>query len=77
MNYYAAVSGLAKTLTPGMVDRLPPVVSAAGLPDGSFSNQKSQFGQILEGLTIENDGLFYGHLEYMYCGHLVYFMAMW
>jgi hypothetical protein len=25
--------------------------SAAGLPDGLFSNQKSQFGQILEGLA--------------------------
>jgi hypothetical protein len=29
-------------------------VSATGLPDGTFSNQKSQFGQILEGLAMEN-----------------------
>jgi hypothetical protein len=35
-----------------------------GLPDGFFSNQKSQFGQILEGLRLENMDIFYGHLEY-------------
>jgi hypothetical protein len=29
-----------------------------GLPDGLFSNQKSQFGQILEGLAKENLGIF-------------------
>jgi hypothetical protein len=34
----------------------------AGLPD--FSDQKSQFGSILEGFRIENAGIFYGHLEY-------------
>jgi hypothetical protein len=39
-------------------------VSPTGLPDGLFSNQKSQFGYIWEGLRIENAGLFYGHLEY-------------
>jgi hypothetical protein len=27
---------------------------ASGLPDGLFSNQKTQFGQIFEGLTLEN-----------------------
>jgi hypothetical protein len=27
--------------------------SVSGLPDGIFSNQKSQFGQILEGLAIK------------------------
>jgi hypothetical protein len=31
---------------------------ADGLPDGLFSNQKSQFGQILEGLGMENLGIF-------------------
>jgi hypothetical protein len=41
----------------------------AGLPDGLFSNQKSQFGQILEGLGMENVVIFYDHLEY--------FMAIW
>jgi hypothetical protein len=29
-----------------------------------FSNQKSQLGKILEGLGMENAGIFYGHLEY-------------
>jgi hypothetical protein len=35
-----------------------------GLPDGIFSDKKSQFGKILEGLRMENVGIFYGHLEY-------------
>jgi hypothetical protein len=34
----------------------------AGLPDGILSNQKSQFGLILEGLAIEDVGIFYGYL---------------
>jgi hypothetical protein len=34
------------------------------LPDGLFSNQKSQFGYILEGLRWENVEIFHGHLEY-------------
>jgi hypothetical protein len=38
--------------------------SGAGLPDGFFSNQKSQFLQILEGLRWENVDIFYCHLEY-------------
>jgi hypothetical protein len=37
---------------------------SAGLPDGFFSNQKFQFGQILEGLRWENVDIFYGHLGY-------------
>jgi hypothetical protein len=37
----------------------------AGLPDGSFSNQKSQFGQILEGLGMEKAGIFFGYFEYI------------
>jgi hypothetical protein len=57
----------------------------AGLPDGLFSNQKSQFGYILEGLGIENVIIFCDHLDYFMairynlwqfgtaCGHLVYF----
>jgi hypothetical protein len=36
----------------------------AGLPDGLFSNQKKQFGKILEGLRLENVDVFYGNLEY-------------
>jgi hypothetical protein len=37
----------------------------AGLPDGLFSNQKSQFGQILEGLRWKNVAIFYDPLEYL------------
>jgi hypothetical protein len=33
-----------------------------GLPDGLFSNQKSKFGENLEGLAMEDVGIFYGHL---------------
>jgi hypothetical protein len=36
-------------------------VDGAGLPDGLFYYQKSQFGYILEGLGMEN-GIFYCHL---------------
>jgi hypothetical protein len=32
---------------------LPLPVTGAGLPDGFFSNQKSQFGKILGGLRLE------------------------
>jgi hypothetical protein len=35
-----------------------------GLPDGLFSNQKFQFGYILEGFRWEKVEKFYGHLEY-------------
>jgi hypothetical protein len=57
----------------------------AGLPDGIFSNQKSQFGLILECLAMEDVGAFYGHSVnspafwhilwpfYLFCGHLVNF----
>jgi hypothetical protein len=34
-----------------------------------FSNPKSQFGQIMEGLRLEDVEIFYGHLEY--------FRAIW
>jgi hypothetical protein len=36
----------------------------SGLPDGLFSNQKSQFGYIFEGLRLENVDIFNRHLEY-------------
>jgi hypothetical protein len=57
----------------------------SGLPDGSFSNQKSKFGSLLEVLAMEDSGIFYGHLVHfqtilyillhcgIFCGHLVYF----
>jgi hypothetical protein len=34
-----------------------------GLPDGLFSNQKSQIGKNFQSLRLENIGIFYGHLE--------------
>jgi hypothetical protein len=40
---------------------------SSGLQDGLFSNQKYQFGQILEGVVVELFGKY---------GHLVYFMAI-
>jgi hypothetical protein len=54
------------------------------LPDGLFSNQKSQFGKIFDGLSSKNVailkaiGIFYGHLGYFmtfftFCVHLVDF----
>jgi hypothetical protein len=36
--------------------------TGTGLPDGLFSNQKSKFGFILEGLVMEEVAMFYGHL---------------
>jgi hypothetical protein len=51
-------------------------MSGPGLPNGKFSNQKYQFGEILEGLGMENVGMFYGQLEYfgpfvIFYNHLV------
>jgi hypothetical protein len=44
---------------------------SAGLPDGTFSNKKKcQFGYILEGLAMEEVGIFYGHFGLFY-GHFV------
>jgi hypothetical protein len=57
----------------------------AGLPDGLFSNQKSQFWLNLEGLRMGNVVILYHQLEYftaiwynlwpfgVACGRLVYF----
>jgi hypothetical protein len=39
--------------------------STAELPDGLFSNQKSKFGSILEGLAMEDVGIFYGLLVHL------------
>jgi hypothetical protein len=36
----------------------------AGLPDGLFSDQKSQFGKIFQGLRLKNVDILQGHLEY-------------
>jgi purine-nucleoside phosphorylase len=55
------------------------------LPNGIFSNQKFQFGLYLEGLEMEDVGIFYGRWVYFkatlsivwisdkLCGHLVNF----
>jgi hypothetical protein len=50
------------------------------LPDGIFSNQKCQFGQIFECLAMKDVGEFYGHFVYFtamwyFYGHLVYFVV--
>jgi hypothetical protein len=46
------------------------------LPDGILSNQKSQFGKILEGLAIEDVGIFMAILSLFY-GQMVHAMAIW
>jgi hypothetical protein len=56
--------------------------SVSGLPDGLFSNRKSKFGYILDGLALEDVGIFYGHLVHLWSflifnGHLVYFVVIW
>jgi hypothetical protein len=62
--------------------------SLTGMPDGMFSNKKSKFGYILEGLGMKKVGIFYGHLEFImaiwnllrpfgiYYSHLVYLVAV-
>jgi hypothetical protein len=52
------------------------VCYTSGLPDGLFSNQKSQFGKKYRGLRFENVALFYGHLEY-FVNILDFFMTIW
>jgi hypothetical protein len=54
-----------------------------------FSNQKSKFGQILEGLAMGDVVIFYGHVVHftffcyilwtfgVFCGILVYFSPSW
>jgi hypothetical protein len=57
-----------------------------GLPDGIFSNQKSHFGELLEGLAIKDVGIFFGHLVYTtailyilwsFCIFYGYFFPFW
>jgi hypothetical protein len=57
-------------------------MSGTGLPDGLFSNQKSLFGKILEGLRLENVDVFYAHFieiwdiirpSGIFCVYLVHF----
>jgi hypothetical protein len=51
--------------------------SHPGLPDGSFSNQKSQFGYILEGLGNEKVGIFFGYFENITAIYSVHFLVIW
>jgi hypothetical protein len=60
-----------------------------GLPDGIFSNQKSKFELVLEGLAIEDVCIFQVPLVYftaiwyiirpfgIFSGYLVYFLIIW
>jgi hypothetical protein len=55
----------------------------------NFRTKNRNLGQILEGVAIEDVGIFYGHLAYftsvryilwafgIFYGHLVYFMVIW
>jgi hypothetical protein len=65
---------IAPRLISYMAIKLKSATLSAGLPDGSFSNQKSKFGLILEGLAMEDVGIFYGHLVHFL---LFYFMDIW
>jgi hypothetical protein len=53
-----------------------------GGPDGIISNRKYQFGLYLEGLAMENVGIFNGPFVFFtafgyFCGHLVKSMVIW
>jgi hypothetical protein len=48
----------------------------------SFRTKNPNFGKILEGLAMEDVGIFCGHSEYLkpvgiFHGHLVYFEGLW
>jgi hypothetical protein len=61
----------------GSIKALRKGPSNAGLPDGTFSYQKSQFGQILEGLGMVNVGIVYGLLEYFTVILYIYIVVIW
>jgi hypothetical protein len=42
-----------------------------------FQTQNSNLGKILEGLRLENVGIFHGHLEYITAIWYTYLMAIW
>jgi hypothetical protein len=50
--------------------------SNPGLPDGIVSNQKSQFGQILAALAMDDGGILYVHLVYFTAIWYVYYMVI-
>jgi hypothetical protein len=55
------------------------------LPDGIFSNKKSKFGEILEGLAVEDVGIFRAIFSILrasgifgtFCGHMVHGVVIW
>jgi hypothetical protein len=49
----------------------------SGLPDGIFSNQKSRFGLILEGLAMQDVNILYGRLVFFTTTYLIYVVAIW
>jgi hypothetical protein len=53
------------------------LLTTPGLPDGLFSNQKSQFRSILEDPAMEDVGMYIIWPFGLFCGHLVYFAAIW
>jgi hypothetical protein len=55
-------TSFATESNPGNVACNESYESVTILPDGLFSNQKSQFGLILKRLRLENVDIFYGHL---------------
>jgi hypothetical protein len=54
----------------------PQAMKKAGLPDGIFAYQKSQFANIPEGFEMEIFGLFYGHLQYFTAIWCAYFVVI-
>jgi hypothetical protein len=55
--------------------------TSAGMPDGIFSNQKFQFGLILQGLSMEWKVYFMAIWSILrpcsiFCGHFIYFMVI-
>jgi hypothetical protein len=66
-NYDQNLTGIciSAEATNNVLDKNPYIkqLSSSGLPDGCKLN--SQFGYILEGLGVENVGIFYGPLGYI------------
>jgi hypothetical protein len=46
--------------------------ASSGFPDSLFSNPKSQFGEILEGIRLENVYILYGIMNHEKSGNLVH-----
>jgi hypothetical protein len=59
---------------PTATDLLPN--THTGLPDGILTTQKTQFGEILDGFAIEDVGKCILWPFGLFCGHLVYSVAI-